>query len=62
MLVELKKTIKQQKLSSFVRNYMKVKVLHQITIFFIKIYKKGWNKMKAGKMSFISLTFTHEQG
>ena len=62
MLVELKKTIKQQKLLSFVRNYMKVTVLHQITIFLIKIYQKGWNKMKAGKMSFISLTFTHEQG
>ena len=40
MLVELKKTIKQQKLSSFVRNYMKVTILHQITIFFMKIYKK----------------------
>ena len=36
MLVELKKTIKQQELSNFVRNYMKVTILHQITIFFYK--------------------------
>ena len=37
-------------------------VLPQITFLFIKFYKNGWNKMKAGKISFISLTFTHEQG
>ena len=61
MVVELRKTIKQQKLSSFVRNYIIMTFLHQIT-FSIKIYIKGWNKMKAGKMSFVSLTFTHEQG